>query len=197
MNDICMKRYNNDDNLFAHLLIDLDYSCDNQGTLNKSIIYVLSDMFTSNEKILYVGQTNVNPERRIKTHMNNLKFSHIYIIQLNTNDRQVVNMKEQEYINKLKPILQYYFTDFEKRNPEHAAVSYDYIIKWANEKNKHKRPGRPRTKEECKQVTVQIPIRILDALENIFFDKRLFLNKTQLITSLLEKYIEENNTSTY
>ena len=194
MNNICIRRYNVDDNLFKHLEIDLDFSCDNQGILDKSIIYILSDMFTSDEKILYVGQTNVNPKTRIKTHLGNLKFSHIYIMQLNTNDREIVNKKEQEQIKKLNPVLQHFFTDFEKRNPEHVAVPYDYIVKWSIEKDKPRRPGRPRTKEESKPINVNIPVRVLDSLDNLFAqNKEIQLNKTQLITSLLEKYIEENS----
>ena len=193
MNNVCVRRYNVDENLFKHFEIDLDFSCDEQGVLDKSIIYILSDMFTSDEKILYVGQTNVNPETRIKTHLANLKFSHIYIMQLERNDRELVNAKEQEQIHKLNPILQHFFTDFEKRNPEHTPVSYDYIVKWSVDKDKPRRPGRPRTKEESKSINIKVPIRVLEQLDNLFSEnKEIQLNKTQLITSLLEKYIEEN-----
>lgn len=192
-NDFCVRRYNVDDNLFKHFEIDLDFSCDEQGTLNRSIIYILSDMSTSDERMLYVGQTNVNPEIRIKKHLDNLKFTHIYIMQLDTNDRETVNSKEQEQIKKINPILQHYFTDFENRNPESIPVSYDYIVKWAIEKEKPRRPGRPRTKEESKAINVKIPVRILDKLDALFEkNKEIQLNKTQLIAGLLEKYIEEN-----
>lgn len=151
-------------------------------------------MFTSDEKILYVGQTNVNPEIRIKKHLNNLKFSHIYIMQLNTNDREFVNEKEQEQIAKFNPILQHYFTDFENRNPEHVPVPYDYIVKWSIEKDKPRRPGRPRTKEESRAINVCVPVRILDALDGLYAkNKEIQLNKTRLIVVLLEKYIEENS----
>lgn len=194
MNDynLCVRRYDVDENLFKHMEIDLDLSYNESGQLNKSIIYVLSDMFTSDEKMLYVGQTNVNPEIRIKTHMSNVKFSHIYIMQLNTNDRTVVNAKEQEQIKKINPILQHILVPFEQEN-KNGSVFYDYVVKWSLDRNKPRRPGRPRTKEECKSINVKIPVRVLDELENLFSQNTAIqLNKTQLITDLLEKYINEN-----
>ena len=188
-----MHRYIVDDNLFKHLDIDIDFSCNAQGTLDKCIIYILSDISSSDEKILYVGQTNVNPKIRLETHLKHLKFSHLYIIQLETNDRNIVNNAEQEQIKKLNPILQNFFTDFEKRNTYNEPVTYDYVTKWGNDENKSRRPGRPRTKEESKTINVSVPVRILDTIENMFSEnKAVKLNKTQLIIGLLEKYIEEN-----
>lgn len=189
-----MHRYVVDGNLFKHLDIDIDFSCDDQGTLDKGIIYILSDLSSLDEKILYVGQTNVNPKVRFKTHLKHLKFSHLYVMQLETNDRSVVNNAEQEQIKKLNPILQNFFTDFEKRNTCNEPVTYEHVVKWGNYEKKSRRPGRPRTKEESKTINVSIPIRILDTIENMFSENRsIKLNKTQLIIGLLEKYIEENN----
>lgn len=192
MNDVCVRRYNVDSNLFKHLEIDLDLSCNSEGNLNKSIIYFLSDMFTQDEKMLYIGQTNVKPEIRIKKHMENLKFSHIYIMQLDSNDREKVNTCEQKYIKKVNPILQYILVPFENEN-SFGSVSYDYIVKWAVDKNKPRRPGRPKMKEECKSICVKIPVRILNEIDNLFSkNKAVQLNKTQLITSLLEEYVAKN-----
>lgn len=192
MNDICVRRYNVDSNLFKHLEIDLDLSCDSKGNLNKSIIYFLSDMFTEDEKMLYIGQTNVKPEVRIKKHMDNLKFSHIYIMQLDSNNREKVNACEQKYIKKVNPILQNILVPFENEN-SFGSVSYDYIVKWAVDRNKPRRPGRPKTKEECKSICVKIPVRILNDIDNLFSEnKAVQLNKTQLITSLLEEYVAKN-----
>lgn len=188
-----MHRYVVDDNLFKHLDIDIDFSCDNQGTLDKCIIYILSDLSSSDEKILYVGQTNVNPKIRFETHLKHLKFSHLYVMQLETNDRNIINNAEQEYIKKLNPILQNFFTDFERRNSYNEPVTYEHVVKWGSDENKSRRPGRPRTKEESKTINVSVPVRILDAIENMFSEnKAIKLNKTQLIIGLLEKYIEEN-----
>lgn len=192
MNTGYVYRYNVDENLFKHISIDFDFSCDTKGALNRSIIYILSDMFSDDEKILYVGQTNVDPSNRIKEHLKNLKFSYIYMMQLDTNLRHVVNMIEQEHIRKLNPILQHILVPFEIQNTN-GAVTYDHIVSWSIENNKPRRPGRPKTKGECHTINVAVPIPVWRDLNALFDNnKAVKLNITQLVVGLLEKYIEEN-----
>lgn len=181
--------YEVNQNLFRHMEIDLDLSCDSDGKLNRSIIYTLiyKENDDGKEKILYVGQTNVDPEIRIKTHMRNLKFTHIYIEQLNTNERNAVNIAEQDQIRRMNPLLQYILVPFEQTNGD-GCVDYDFVLQWSDKRSKIKRPGRPKAKEECRSVNMKIPVRVLEKLDE---KMPAYYNRTQLVIELLEKYISD------
>ena len=162
-------------------------SCNPNGDLERSIIYILESTVGKENKCLYVGQTNVNPNTRLKEHISNLIFDTVKMKQLESNNRDKVNVKEQEYIETLKPILQYKFTTFEKQNHE-GRKSYIEVLNWIENQNMKRRPGRPRTKEPSKLINVAVPIR----LYNKVVEKRgqYGLNITQYINNLIEKDVE-------
>ena len=89
-----LRVYKVDENLNSHIQLDFDLSCNRDGDLNKSIIYVLETHDMEEQKCLYVGQTNVNPITRLKIHIDNLMFDTVKMKQLKTNDRNEVNSEE-------------------------------------------------------------------------------------------------------
>lgn len=182
-----LRVYKVDENLNSHIQLDFDLSCNRDGDLNKSIIYVLETHDMEEQKCLYVGQTNVNPITRLKIHIDNLMFDTVKMKQLKTNDRNEVNSEEQKYIEMLKPILQHKFTTFEKQNSG-GKKSYKDVLKWIECQNTKRRPGRPRTKEPSKLINVAVPIRLYEQV----IDKcgKYGLNITQYINSLIEKDME-------
>lgn len=179
--------YKVDENLYNHIQLDFDLSCDSNGDLNKSLIYILEITEENESKCLYVGQTNVDPIIRLKMHSSNLIFDTVKMKQLESNNRDKVNFEEQKYIKILNPILQHKFTTFEKQNNE-GKKSYIEVLKWIESQNTKRRPGRPRTKEPSKLINVAVPIRLYDKV----IEKRgeYGLNITQYINSLIEKDVE-------
>ncbi len=163
---------------------DIVVNSDALGNLRKSMIYFL----VTNNEIVYVGQTNVNPNKRLNTHRAFLDIDSILIIELENNIRDIVNYWEKFFIDLCNPCLNWILTEYEKNNKRKQVTVTD-ILNWGN--NKNKRPGRPKIKTEpTKTINIAIPVSVLEQVEIAL--AKYQGNLTKYINTVVKKDLDNN-----